>query len=155
MAALEATPQSSPTTLSFGIGFQCFQQFRGICFSLEVSLEAPIAWSFGTVLVQQIFFNRRCLIAQAGFKPTTSGVMRTNNELVAHWITARSTKFSNSRVFPGYFSPVSPSFTVVGTDSICFCICFANFGTKKLISRELSSFRPRSGGIWIAKTFSR
>ena len=56
--ALQAR-SGTPKTPSFAIGFQCFQQFRGICFSLEVSLEAPITWSFGTVLVQQIFLNRR------------------------------------------------------------------------------------------------
>jgi hypothetical protein len=32
----------TPKTPSFALGFQCFQQFRGICFSLEVNPEAAI-----------------------------------------------------------------------------------------------------------------
>ena len=32
----------TPKTPSFALGFQCFQQFRGICFSLEVSPESAI-----------------------------------------------------------------------------------------------------------------
>jgi hypothetical protein len=37
---------------SFAIGFQCFQQFREICFSLEVIPEPAITRGLGTVLVQ-------------------------------------------------------------------------------------------------------
>jgi hypothetical protein len=32
----------TPTTPSFAFGFQYFQQFRGICFSLEVTPETAI-----------------------------------------------------------------------------------------------------------------
>jgi hypothetical protein len=50
LQARSGTPQNP----SFAPGFQCFQQFRGICFSLEVSPEGPITWGFGTVLVQLV-----------------------------------------------------------------------------------------------------
>ncbi len=45
--ALQA-PSPLPKTPSFALRIQCFQQFRGICFSLEVSPEGAITWSFGT-----------------------------------------------------------------------------------------------------------
>jgi hypothetical protein len=32
----------------FAFRFQCFQHFRGICFSLEVTSEGAISWGFGT-----------------------------------------------------------------------------------------------------------
>jgi len=49
--ALQAR-SGTPKTPSFAPAFQGFQQFWGICFSLEVSPEAPITWGFGTVMVQ-------------------------------------------------------------------------------------------------------
>ena len=45
-------------------------------------------------------------------------------------ITARSMKFSSSRMFPGHSQAVSLFITAAGTPSIFFCICFANFWTK-------------------------
>ena len=45
-------------------------------------------------------------------------------------ITARSTKFSSSRIFPGQCQPFKAFITAAGTLSIRFCICFANLSTK-------------------------
>jgi hypothetical protein len=39
----------TPRAPSFAFGFQRLQQFRGICFSLEVTREASNPWGFGTV----------------------------------------------------------------------------------------------------------
>jgi hypothetical protein len=53
--ALQAC-SATPNAPSFAFGFQCFQQFRGICFSLEVTPEATITWGFGTVK-NQVFHD--------------------------------------------------------------------------------------------------
>ena len=50
---------------------------------------------------------------------------------------------------------VSPLIAVGEMVSIFFCICFANFWTKKLTNCGMSSLRSRRGGIRIGKTCKR
>ena len=50
-------------------------------------------------------------------------------------------KFSSSRIFPGQSHAVRLFITAVGTASIFFCICLANFWTKYLTSSGMSSLR--------------
>ena len=61
------------------------------------------------------------------FRSSPSGA---SSELPRVRITARSMKFSSSRIFPGQSQAVSPFITAVGIASIFFCICFENFCTK-------------------------
>ena len=51
--------------------------------------------------------------------------------------TARSMKFSSSRILPGQSQVLSPFITAVGIASIGFCISLANFWTKWLTRRNV------------------
>ena len=70
-------------------------------------------------------------------------------------ITARSIRFSSSRIFPGQCQRVSFFILAAGTDSISFSMRRAYFWAKYRTSRGMSSGRSRSGGIWMGKTLSR
>src|SRR6267378_3548334 len=74
-----------------------------------------------------LFTTASTAISVSVFRNSVSG---TSSALPRVRMTARSMKFSNSRIFPGHSQAVSPFITAEGTDSICFCICFANFCTK-------------------------
>src|SRR5438270_3539426 len=54
-------------------------------------------------------------------------------------------------MLPGQSQAVSPLIAVGEMVSIFFCICFANFWTKKLTNCGMSSLRSRRGGIRIGK----
>jgi len=70
-------------------------------------------------------------------------------------ITLHSTKFCNSRMFPGQECEVRESITSSGILSIVFCIRAAYLATKCVTSKGMSSGRSRSGGTDIGNTLRR
>src|SRR6266404_3925870 len=70
-------------------------------------------------------------------------------------ITDRSTRFSNSRTFPGQHQRSSFCIVVAGTAPIRFPIVRAYFCVKCCTSNGMSSRRSRNGGIRIGNTFNR
>jgi len=69
--------------------------------------------------------------------------------------TARSTRFSSSRTFPGQCQLASLRRDDAGMVSIFFCIRRAYFCVKYRTSKGMSSGRSRKGGIRMGTTFRR
>src|SRR5258708_7429626 len=84
-----------------------------------------------------------------------NSVIGTSSDLPRVRITARSTKFSSSRMFPGHSQFVRVFIADAGIVSMCFCIRLANFWTKKRTSKGISSLRSRNGGMRMGNTFRR
>jgi len=79
----------------------------------------------------------------------------TSSDLPRVRITARSTKFSSSRMFPGQSQFVRAFIAAAGIVSMCFCIRPASFWTKKRTNKGMSSLRSRNGGMRMGNTFRR
>ena len=122
-----AAPSAPPTRPLHSVSMRTISS----CCLLECSLSALLPFIEATVslTIREISCSDLEDETKAGSShlDLRSSPRGASSDLPRVRITARSTKFSSSRMFPGQSQAVRPFITDTGTDSMRFCICLAHF----------------------------